>query len=101
MKSIAVLLTLAVALSGCAFQLGALSFAVGDSEASRCPGGSEVDSEGAYICEEGGSIARGSTISEGVTAIFQGVVDLARGLVAGLGAGLAAVGAEDESEVES
>ena len=95
------MILLLVAPLGCAFQAGPINLAFGDSEASRCPGGSTVDSDGSYICEEGGSIARGSTISEGVTAIFQGVVDLARSLVAGLGAGLASVGAEDESEVES
>jgi hypothetical protein len=87
------MILLLVAPLACAFQAGPIHLAVGDTEASSCHTQATVDADGAYICEGGSELARGSGITDNLADIFNGVFDLARSLVAGLGAGLAAVGA--------
>ena len=91
------LILLLMAPLACAFQAGPINIAIGDSEASRCFDVTEVDADGAYTCEGGAQLARGSAISEGIVALFTALVDFARSLVAGLGAALASVGEEDSS----
>lgn len=92
------LVLLLVAPLACAFQAGPIHLAVGDTEASSCSGETTVDADGAYICEGGSELARGSGLGNNVTKVFTGIFDLARSLVAGLGAGLASVGAPADGE---
>ena len=94
-------LILAVTLGGCAFQAGRLNLAVGDTEASRCHGSTEVQADGSYICDGEAEIARGSGVTAGavelVTGVVQAVIDGARAIIGGLGAGLAGVGNTDSA----
>lgn len=85
-------LALVVVLSGCAFQAGPIHLAFGDTEASRCSGDTLVNSDGSYTCDGEHELARGSQVGDNVTSIFTGLFDLVRGILAGLGKGLASVG---------
>lgn len=99
MKSAACVIVALMLTTGCAFNLGPIQLAVGDSYVEECEGDSETDAEGRITkCEKGYDRAEGGKLSEPVVslgeAVFNVLANVAGAFLPGGGAGSSAGVAE-------
>lgn len=99
MKSAVCVIVVLMLTTGCAFNLGPIQLAVGDSYVEECEGDSKLDSESGILeCEKGYDRAEGGRLSEPVVslgeAVFNVLANVAGAFLPGGGSGSSAGVAE-------